>query len=553
MSIAPASLASADDRPSTELRRLSAGMRVVNALLCTLLLVSAQTPSTAWATSLLCSYSLWAAYVLWAEASGRATYPVLPCYWIDVAWSLLVLQFFEIGTMMMIVTLVQPVVLASISYSVRHGIMLALFAGLGLLLDHRNEFVSGVYESWVRALPALAVLALILAAALLAQPVTVLRRRLALVNDIESELDPRRGCMSICAALVERVRSRAGAEVVALVLPSGLAAPAMLASREDGSFPASSEVHQQLETLLRQAPACPLTYVQRRWWDRRPPTRLHGELPVSCDLAQNLEQLANMLGARVLQVVPLTRYARGHGHIVVGYHNARGADYEITALATSARELLRIIEQATLVDQLQEESAKHERARIGRDLHDSAIQPYLGLKYAVESVALRIAPDNPARAEVDSLVDLVNAEVTALRELISGLRTNNSRGDNALVPAVRRQARRFALLFGIEIEIDCPENLPTTRALASSLFHMVNEALNNVRKHTCARRVWITLAADPTVIRLVVRDDGGSALGRPAADFCPGSLSERARELGGTLAVTRADGLNTELVIQIPL
>ena len=65
-------LASADDRPSAELRRLSAGMRVVNALLCTLLLVSAQTPSTAWATSLLCSYSLWSAYVLWAEASGRA-------------------------------------------------------------------------------------------------------------------------------------------------------------------------------------------------------------------------------------------------------------------------------------------------------------------------------------------------------------------------------------------------------------------------------------------------------------------------------------------------
>jgi len=528
-------------------------MRVVNALLCTLLLVSAQTPSTAWALSLLCGYSLWAAYVLWVEASGRAAYPALPCYWIDVAWSVLVLQLFDVGTMMMIVTLVQPVVLASIGYSVRHGIMLALFAGLGLLLDRRNEFMSGLYESWVQALPALAVLALILAAALLAQPVSVLRRRLALVNDIESELDPRRGCLSICAALVERLRGRAGAEVVALVLPSGLTAPAMLASREDGSFRASSEVHLQLEGLLRQAPACPLTYVQRRWWDRRPPTRLHGELPVPCHLPQHLEQLARMLDVRSLHVVPLTRYGRGHGHIVVGYRAARGANYEVAALATSAPELLRIIEQATLVDQLQEESAGHERARIGRDLHDSAIQPYLGLKYAVECVAMRIAPDNPARAEVDSLAELVNAEVAALRELISALRTGNTRGDNALVPAVRRQVRRFALLFGIEIEIDCPETLPTTRALASSLFHMVNEALNNVRKHTCARRVWITLAAEPAVIHLVVRDDGGSVLGRPAPDFCPSSLNERARDLGGTLNITRADGLNTELVIQIPL
>jgi signal transduction histidine kinase len=41
--------------------------------------------------------------------------------------------------------------------------------------------------------------------------------------------------------------------------------------------------------------------------------------------------------------------------------------------------------------------------------------------------------------------------------------------------------------------------------------------------------------------------------GRPAADFTPTSLDERARELGGTLHVTRPDRLNTELVIEIPL
>ena len=117
--------------------------------------------------------------------------------------------------------------------------------------------------------------------------------------------------------------------------------------------------------------------------------------------------------------------------------------------------------------------------------------------------------------------------MAALRELISGLRTGNSRGDNALVPAVRRQARRFALLFGIEIEIDCPDTLPTTRALASSLFHMVNEALNNVRKHTCARQVWITLSVEPAVFRLVVRDDGGTRT-RPACRPTSARLAERA-------------------------
>jgi signal transduction histidine kinase len=538
--------------PSAELRRFSAGMRIVNALLCMVLLISAQSAFDAWALPLLVSYSAWAAYVLWLESRGRARHSALLCYWIDVAWSCLVLQLFDSGTMMMIVTLVQPVVLASIGYGVRHGVRLALFAALGLLLDRHNEFMSGLYLSWAQAAPALAVLALVLSAALLARPVNLLRRRLALVDELEAQLDPRRGLEPICTALVERLREGTHAEVAVLVLPSGLDAPAVLASRDDGGFRASPKVHQRLEALLQCAPACPLTHVQRRWWDPRPATRPHDDLPVPDGLAQHLEELARLLDVRSLHVVPLTRYGRGHGHFVVGYGAARGASREVAALAAAAPELLRIVEQAALVDQLQEESAGHERARIGRDLHDSAIQPYLGLKYAVECAALRIPPDNPARAEIASLAELVNAEIGTLRELISGLRTGNASGDNALVPAVRRQVRRFALLFGIEIEIDCPETLPTSRALASALFHMVNEALNNVRKHTPARKVWITLAAEPAAIRLVVRDDGGSVRGRPAADFRPGSLSERARELGGSLDITRADGLNTEIVIQIP-
>ena len=121
------------------------------------------------------------------------------------------------------------------------------------------------------------------------------------------------------------------------------------------------------------------------------------------------------------------------------------------------------------------------------------------------------------------------------------------------MPAVRRQARRFALLFGIDVDIQSPENLPTTRALAGALFHMVNEALNNIRKHTSAQRVWIALSADTGVVRMSVRDDAATRLGRPAKDFRPASLSERAAELGGSLTVVRPNGLDTEIQIEIPL
>jgi signal transduction histidine kinase len=536
--------------PSAEMRRFSAGMRVVTALLCTVLLVVNEHYIGPWALSVLLVYCLWSAWLLWTEINGRGV-TGLSSYWIDVGWACLTMKLSTTGTMMLAVTLVHPVVLASIGYGVAQGVVLAVFAAIGLLLDGDSVLMRGLSLGWFEGLPTVLVLVAVPAAALLARPMSLLRHRLALIGDLEAQLDPRRGLDPICAELVERLRAGTEADVVMLVLPSSTGAPAMLASRDDGTFRAKPEAHLQLEAMLAQTPSCPVSHVRRRWFDLRRSTRLHGKTAMPATAPNSLGQLALTLNVRSLHVVPLTRYERRHGHFVVGYSSTRGAAYDVSALTSAAPELVRIVEQAALVDQLQEESAGHERARIGRDLHDTAIQPYLGLKYAVECVALRIPRDNPARAEVDALAELVNGEVAALRDLISGLRIGEGIGDNTLVPAVRRQVRRFSLLFGIDVEIDSPETLPTTRAMASSLFHMVNEALNNIRKHTDARHVWIKLSVEGSTIRLVVRDDSGSVRGAPSDTFRPISLSERVAELGGTLRISHVDGVNTELVVEI--
>jgi len=539
--------------PSAEMRRFSAGIRVVTALLCTIMLLAGVPQVESWPVGALLIYCAWSAYLLWIEATEQSHVVGMGPYWIDVLWACMTMKLFVASSKMMIITLVHPVVLATIGFGIGPGVILALFASMGMLYGDYGDLRKVMTLGWIHALPSLLVLALVPAAAFIARPMSVLRHRLALIGELESQLDPRRGLEAICAALVDRLRLGTEADVVALVLPSSRTAPAMVASREDGSFRTKDEVHRSLEALLALTPPHPVSFVSRRWWDPRRRIRTYGKQAVSRGLTAPLSELARTLGVRSLHVVPLTRYARQHGHFVVGYSGSRSPMQNVHALSTAAPELLRIVEQATLVDQLQDESASHERARIGRDLHDSAIQPYLGLKYAVECVALRIAPDNPARAEVDALAALVNGEVAALRELISGLRTGSEQGDNALVPAVRRQAKRFALLFGIDVEVESPDNLPTTRALAGAMFHMVNEALNNIRKHTAARRVHVALSVDDVAVRLAIRDDAGHIRGRKVDDFKPVSLSERVAELGGSLAIGHPDGLNTELVIHIPL
>jgi signal transduction histidine kinase len=89
------------------------------------------------------------------------------------------------------------------------------------------------------------------------------------------------------------------------------------------------------------------------------------------------------------------------------------------------------------------------------------------------------------------------------------------------------------------------------RSLAQAVFHMVNEALNNARRHTQARRVEIELKVIERQLKLCVRNDHGGRAMAPTA-FHPRSLSERAQAFGGQVEVsTQAD--QTDIVITMPL
>ncbi len=537
---------------NAEVRRFAAGIRLITAMLVMVLILTKHEIPGLPVLALLLAYASWSAWLLWGEANVLPRATGLWLYWVDVAWACACMQLVHGGTDLLVMTLVMPIVLASIGFGARNGLLLAIAAAAGTALDDAILATTAADETLRFGLPVLLV-GLLAAIALIARPLNRLRQRLALAGDYEERLDPRRGVDAICAALVERLSEDSGASVAALVLPSKDGAPATIASAADGSFRAKPEVHAMLETKLAALPDCAVSLATRRWWDRRPAAWLADSRPEPEGLQEIMAELASILEVRGLHVVPLTRYRRQYGHCLLGFANTRDMPVDASGLLNAAPELLRVVESASVVDKLQAASASEERARIGRDLHDSAIQPYLGLKFAVESAALRVPADNPARGELVALAALVNNEVASLRELISGLRSGEGVGDDALVPAVRRQCRHFTQLFGIEVAIETPPRVPTTRALASSVFHMVNEVLNNIRKHTGARHVWINMAVEAGILELLFRDDSGSIMGHGKASFSPRTVSERAAELGGSLEIMSPDGLNTELLIRIPL
>jgi signal transduction histidine kinase len=554
--LAPASRPAVAEPPAlgaqSDLSRFGAGLRALVVMLVALEL-AAQGLEGGWTAWLLLSYAFWSGILLWAEARGRPLpHPALHP-WIDVAWSAFVVLGAAGAADMMALTFILPVVMASVLHGFRQGVMLACFATLALALSITGAAWQGTLPmDRLHFLPALGLLTLAPAAALLSRPMHLLRRRAALEGRFEAEIDPRRGLEAACATVAERLRTETGARVVAVVLPKARG-PALVSSSTEGTFRTSEAIQLQFEQHLAGLPATPITYRPRQWLGLRGGVKSQDRSTDPAPLKESMAQLAAMLECGRLAALPMALGDRLQAHLLVGDLPSQRDNWSIGSLAALGPTLMRLFERAGLVDELNEEIAAHARVRIGRDLHDSAIQPYLGLRYAIEALALRTPIDNPLHAEITALLSLMNHEVDELREVISVLRSGRPKGDNALVPAVRRQARRFSVLFGIEVHLDCAEDITTSRALAGSVFHMVNEALNNVRKHTSARNAWIQMKMLGDSIQLSVRDDAGSLQGGPVGDFVPKSLTERVREMGGALSISRPNGLDTEIAISIPL
>ena len=193
-----------------------------------------------------------------------------------------------------------------------------------------------------------------------------------------------------------------------------------------------------------------------------------------------------------------------------------------------------------------------ERQKISRDIHDSAVQPYIGLKLALEALASKIPPDHPLYSDIARLVDMTSMEIAGLRRYIKGLKGQLGPARETLGSVVRVNATRFAELYGIKITVEVREESEVSDALADDVAHILGEALSNIRRHTNASfaRVKLSCARQKLALEIVNPRDRGAALN---VLFRPRSISERVLALGGQCKVETGSGRYTVVSIEIPL
>ncbi len=217
---------------------------------------------------------------------------------------------------------------------------------------------------------------------------------------------------------------------------------------------------------------------------------------------------------------------------------------------TKSEEELRILSSQLLTAQ------ENERARIARELHDGIGQSLSAIKFRLED-ALGQMGEGVAESSVNSLnglIPIIQSTVEEVRRITMDLRpsTLDDLGILATIGWFCREFQETYATVRIEKEIgleeaDIPESLKTV------IFRVLQEALNNVAKHSRADSVTVSLMKRDDTIELTIEDNGrgfnlNEVLDIDSAErgFGLGSMKERIELSGGSFSLesTRREGTN---------
>ncbi|MGD8252595.1 MAG: PAS domain S-box protein, partial [Desulfobacterales bacterium] len=203
-----------------------------------------------------------------------------------------------------------------------------------------------------------------------------------------------------------------------------------------------------------------------------------------------------------------------------------------------------------------------ERKRIAEELHDSVGQMMHAMNYAIDTAAARLASGGGQGDFADTLEKLkplVRNAAAETRRIVMGLRPPML-DDLGILATISWFCREFQKVYGriaVLSEIGVEETDVPPR-LRTFMFRILQEAFNNVAKHSGADRIRLRLTREPPALVLEIEDNGkGIEAGRlkhgTSAGVGLSSMRERARASGGTLAVVSEPDRGTRVRVEWPI
>lgn len=233
-------------------------------------------------------------------------------------------------------------------------------------------------------------------------------------------------------------------------------------------------------------------------------------------------------------------------------------DLDRQTLAAVAQQLAVGVENVRLYSQAKDVAVSEERRRLGSEMHDSLAQTLAIVHSRVRQLSDRLSAGSAdeAIASVQALERVVQQAHREVRQAIFDLKSPMGHGP-AFVTGLREYLEEFELQTGMKVHAHLPDEDPYLSLQAEvQVFRIMQEALNNARKHSGAHEVSVHLhRGHDGLWHFQIRDNGcgfDPRRGRARGHFGLHIMQERAKAIGGLLGITSAPGRGTVVEIEFP-
>ena len=506
----------------------------------------------------LLSYYVWSALTLVRSMRRRKGAPPIYEHWVDVFLCASLFALTQGNARIFFFFFLFAILVASLSRGYREGLIATAASAILFVLVSLSVTASGRNIEIESAL--ILPLYLLTIGYLMAhwggQEISK-RHRLKLLQDTNTQWNPRFGVDSAISKNITRIMHFFNASSCVLVIKRPTSPPTFL------TYSAAHGAHNQnsLPTNINEDVASLLLNLPDTFsicWNPAPKiwqnifSRLATHDSVDVSNAEKCRLLSNLLDAESFLSVPYAQRDGTEGRVFITPRDRPFSPHDINFIEELVTAIARVVESIQLIDELMFKAAEHERYRISLDIHDTTIQPYIGLKLGLDALKRQAGEHNLVSKGINDLIEMTEFTIKDLRRYAKNLRDDRTPTGDSLVSAIKEQADRFKRFYGIEVIVECVSEVPVNSRIAGAVLQILAEGLSNVLRHTQSKRVVISIRCEIQQLFLDIANELPNN-NRVVSEFVPRSINARVQSLGGTVFVDHNNHDLTILQVSIPL
>lgn len=217
--------------------------------------------------------------------------------------------------------------------------------------------------------------------------------------------------------------------------------------------------------------------------------------------------------------------------------------------------------QAQLLEQEKLLATLKEREQLASELHDQLSQEIALINVQAQLVCGLLEADQAEQAckQLQLLAKVARETQVDVRGQIRTLSRNDAH-DKGFQEALQQYLDIFRQTYGVETELILTGNHSSIKfspMVELQLLRIVQEALNNIRKHAHAQRVRVFMTKSPGCLVLSIEDDGvgfnPKTVTARQETFGLGIMSKRAAGINAQINVVSEPGSGTRIVVEVPV